>query len=378
MDRARKPKQDQSRHLNKNKVKGMTGCALLAAGFALLFISRIFRGFADWYSAYIYPVWVNTVGRIMGYVRISVSEVLLYLLLLILAVRAGELGLAIVRRNGFREKAKVRLANLILLAGMLFFLYVANCGINYRRETFSESAGLSVGKYSVEELKETCLRLTGEVNDESRKVERNPDGTMTLEDVSLAREAAEAMGRLGRKYPELSGYYPQPKGLLVPWILSVQNLSGIYSPFAVEANYNSGMTDYNIPFTACHELSHLRGFMEEKEANFIGFLACRESESEEFRYSGSLMGWIYCMNVLYRSDYDAWEEVRGGLAKEVEADLKANREFWAQYDGAVAEVANRVNDTYLKANGQSEGVESYDRMVDLIVWHLKEEGNKKE
>ena len=39
----------------------------------------------------------------------------------------------------------------------------------------------------------------------------------------------------------------------------------------------------------------------------------------------------------------------------------------AKYDGAVAEVSNKVNDTYLKANGQEDGVESYDRMVDLIV-----------
>ena len=34
------------------------------------------------------------------------------------------------------------------------------------------------------------------------------------------------------------------------------------------------MVSYNLPFTTCHELSHLRGFMQEEEANFIGFLAC--------------------------------------------------------------------------------------------------------
>lgn len=375
MDGGRKSEGHRNRDFNRDKGKGITGCVLLAAGFALLFASRIFRGFADWYSTYIYSVWVGTIGRIMGYVPFSMSEVLLYLLSVILVVRAGAMGLAVVRKYDWRGMARSRLVNLMLLAGLLFFVYVVNCGINYQRETFSESAGFVVEKYSVEELKEVCLWLTGEVNESSHKVKRDPDGVMTLQDISLAREATEAMSDLGRRYPELSGYYPQPKGLLAPWILSVQNLTGIYSPFTIEANYNSGMTDYNIPFTACHELSHLRGFMEEKEANFIGFLACRESGSEEFRYSGNLMGWIYCMNVLYRSDYDAWEEVRGGLSEEAEADLKANREFWAKYDGAVAEVANRINDTYLKANGQTEGVESYDRMVDLIVCHWKTQGN---
>ena len=78
------------------------------------------------------------------------------------------------------------------------------------------------------------------------------------------------------------------------------------------------------------------------------------------------------MSVLHTVDYDAWEEVRQTLAPEVEPDLAANREYWARYDGAVAEVSNKVNDTYLKANGQDDGVKSYDRMVDLIVaYYLK-------
>ena len=155
------------------------------------------------------------------------------------------------------------------------------------------------------------------------------------------------------------------------WILSVQHLSGIYSPFTIEANYNGDMQDYYIPFTACHELSHLRGFMQEQEANFIAYLACIGSEEAAFAYSGSLSGWTQCMNVLYRADYDAWEELREQLPAEVEVDLQLNREFWAKYDGRIAEVSNRVNDTYLKANGQKDGVESYNRMVDLIVAYYK-------
>ena len=80
-----------------------------------------------------------------------------------------------------------------------------------------------------------------------------------------------------------------------------------------------------------------------------------------------MLAWIQCMNLLYRTDYDAWEEIRLTLSKSVEPDLKANSTFWDKYDGAVAEVANQINDTYLKANGQSDGVESYGRMADLIV-----------
>lgn len=252
-------------------------------------------------------------------------------------------------------------------------LYVVNCGINYHRTSFSESSGIKAEEYSVSELKEVCGWLTERVNTLSGSVTRDDEGIMRLTGGNkgeVRSRAVEAMQSLGETYPELSGYYPEPKGLLAPWILSVQQLSGIYSPFTIEANYNSGMVDYNIPFTACHELSHLKSFMQEQEANFIAFLASTSYEDPEFQYSGYLLGWIYCMNVLHDADYDSWQEIRDTLSDGAEMDLRENNAFWARYDGAVAEVADQVNDRYLQANGQEEGIKSYDRMVDLIVsWY---------
>ena len=69
----------------------------------------------------------------------------------------------------------------------------------------------------------------------------------------------------------------------------MQELCGVYSPFTIEANYNNSMPACTIPFSTCHELAHLGGFMEEEEANFIAYLACMESKSFDFQYSGSLM-----------------------------------------------------------------------------------------
>ena len=41
-------------------------------------------------------------------------------------------------------------------------------------------------------------------------------------------------------------------------------------------------------------------------------------------------------------------------------------------DGKVAEVSNKVNDTYLKVNKQEDGVKSYGRMVDLLLAQYRE------
>lgn len=366
------------RHFYTGNIRIKAGCILLAAGALLLIAAGASSAFAQWYSVHIYPVWVGSVGRLAGILPFSLAELMLYALL-IWILTAGVVHIRrIVHRREEKQIFYRWLQSLFLLAAVLFFLYVINCGINYRRESFSKASGICVEEYSVSELKEVCLWLTEEVNELSDKVKRDGDGVMLLSsrNEGAGEEAVCAMQNLGSIYEELSGYYPEPKGLMVPWILSVQNLTGVYSPFTIEANYNTGMTDYNIPFTMCHELSHLRGFMQEEEANFLAFLACYNSEEVEFRYSGNLMGWIYCMNLLYKVDYKEWEEVREKLSPVIEADLGANREYWDKYDGTVAEVANKVNDTYLKANGQEDGVKSYNRMADLIVAYFRQQSGK--
>ena len=64
--------------------------------------------------------------------------------------------------------------------------------------------------------------------------------------------------------------------------------------------------------------------------------------------------------------------MRGLLDERAETDVAANSEFWSSYEGVISETADRVNDTYLRVNGQAEGVKSYDRMVDLIVAYFRD------
>lgn len=378
----------KDRRISKKKTR--ISIVLAAVSVILAVSGRVVPGFAQWYGTHLYPLWVGSIGRLMGYFPFSVSEMLLYVLLAWVirgiaksvgrraAGRGASDGVIVDKAAGDGDDRDDRgdrcaadcLLDLVLLAAALWFLYVVNCGINYHKNSFSETTGIRANEYTAEELREVCQWLTEQVSVYSGKVERGSEGEMLL-DIPAGEYAVKTMEELGREYPELAGYYPQPKKLVNSWILSVQHLSGIYSPFTIEANYNGDMQDYYIPFTACHELSHLRGFMQEQEANFIAYLACIGSEEAAFAYSGSLSGWTQCMNVLYRADYDAWEELREQLPAEVEVDLQLNREFWAKYDGRIAEVSNRVNDTYLKANGQKDGVESYNRMVDLIVAYYK-------
>lgn len=374
----------------------LAACVFLAGAGILMVCARQVPGFAEWYAVHIYQKLTAVTGRVTGLAPFSVVEIGLYVLLILLPVTGIGAVVKSVRFGQGGENALCWASGLFLTASALLFLYAANCGVNYQRESFSEKTGLAAKQYTAEELKQVCLWLTEEVNALAGQVERGGSGEMILaapaeekQDAAAAEyeemplqvlgdTAVQAMTDLAEEYPDMKGYYPHPKPVCVSEILSYQNLSGVYSPFTIEANYNADMVDYNIPFTLCHELSHLRGFMQEEEANFIAFLACIGSDNRDFEYSGYLTGWVYCMNALRRADAEEWQQVREWLDEAAEADLRENSRFWEYYDGAVAEVSDKVNDTYLKANGQSEGVQSYGRMVDLIIAYAERKDEEKQ
>ena len=344
--------------------------AMIGADLLLLALARRCEAMAEWYGNRIYPIWLQTLGRVCGWFPGSVVEWLLYALVLTAAIWFGRFLIQIHRRmQGTKQFFLKGMQQAFLFSAVLFTLYTVTCGINYYKMSFTETYGIRREVYTTEELYRACEILVERMNELHDQVRRNETGEMIVSK-DARKEAVSAMQSLGESYEKLAGFYPLPKGLAGSWILSVQGLTGVYSPFTVEANYNKEMTGYNQPFTMCHELAHLKGFMQEEEANMIGFLACEQSEDLEFRYSSAMMGWIYCGNELYDRDKEKYQSLSERLPKEAHKDLEANSRFWDEHEGIISEASEKVNDAYLKANRQEAGVESYDQVADLIVQYL--------
>lgn len=366
----------------------LAGCALLAAG-------QHNAGFAEWYRAHVYRGISVVFSRVSGMLPFSAAEIGLYVL--------GVLAAAGLVRCLFGGAARGRLFRgyglfLLHTVSALWLLFAANCGVNYYARAFSEEAGLAGGSVSTEALRGLSAYLVSGIRQADGEIlslcpdAEDPaaakDGRVPLifamgqteetpaADRSYLRESGEicrkAMRRLGETYPDLAGWYPMPKPVLVSRILTVQQTTGVYSPFTVEANVNREIPLYNIPFTMCHELSHLRGFMREDEANFIAFLALMDEDNPGIRRSALLEGWVYAGNALAAADPSYFAELYGQLSDADRRDLDYNNRFWDAFRGKAAETHEKVNNAYLRANGQAEGTKSYGRMVDLmIVWYSR-------
>ena len=259
------------------------------------------------------------------------------------------------------------IACLFLTAGGLYCLL---WGVNYYADGFQEKSGVyAQTEVSADELERVADLFAERLAELSGQVERDENGITRLSGgmYQTAADAKAAFDTLSQGYPVLAGQYAQPKPVFFSRMMSRAQITGVFFPLTFEANVNREAPEYTIPATMCHELSHLRGFMREDEANFIGYLACRQSESAEFQYSGVMLALVHSMNSLYSVDQDAFFALAQQYSPGVAMDFQYNNLYWQQFEGAVAEVSSKVNDSYLKANFQSDGVQSYGRMVDLLL-----------
>ncbi|MBD5533584.1 MAG: DUF3810 domain-containing protein [Lachnospiraceae bacterium] len=355
--------------------------------------------FCDWYTAHVFPVWLNTYGRLSGLFSVSIGEWMLYLaavlVLLSLVLWIVWLPVYVVRRcgtggHGLSRSGFDRFVLRFYQAGawivtVVCLIMTLNCLIFYHCTPIQESGE----PYDLEELIALRERIVTNCNRLSEQMQRDERGEIVY-DGDMKERAIQAMHALAERegISRLRGYYSEPKPLYASWFFCQQYMCGYYFPFSLEANYNDMMYIMNFPYTMCHELSHLKGYIYENEANYLAYLACVESGDKVFEYSGYL-------NVMYYVERDLIDalEQRGEMARyerltpvkeQVHLDnVYVTSEQWEKVNEQSpldTKLVSDVTDTFLEANltvnGVSDGVVSYSRVVGLLLSYYHENGDE--
>lgn len=259
--------------------------------------------------------------------------------------------------------------NPLCFLSIIFFLFTANYGVSYYRYTFADTYGFIVRASTAEELENLCIYLAENANITRLQTKSGENGEMILSsniDDTL-QEAKASYNNMSDKYFTLYSGYNTCKKVIFSEVMSNTNTMGIFSPFTFEANLNVNIPDLAKPITICHELSHLRGYAREDEANFIAYLVCKNSNNPDFQYSAYVYSLRFALNRLYKADKEKYDYVYMLISDEVKNDLVQYNIYWSKYQTKISEISHTMNDVYLKVNSQKDGSQSYGRMVDLLL-----------
>ena len=221
--------------------------------------------------------------------------------------------------------------NLLCLAAVIYFGYVLLCGVNYHRYPVAYHLGLTVENSTEDELAGLYAELADkatELRAQLTTVDERGVYALPYSKRELGKEAKKAYQEFAKEYPVFGGLYPVPKHVFFSRLMSWTEITGVFTPWTMEANVNIDISPYSIASTMCHELAHLRGFMREDEANYIAYRVCMASDSVDLQYSGTMLALIHTGNALYGQDAERYYELyRAHISPAVSADLVANNEY---------------------------------------------------
>lgn len=354
--------------------------------------------FCDWYIRHIFPLWVNTYGRLTSVAPLSVGEIMLILAVVVTAFGIGFFIWNKIRRNRYKKQFGYFARAYAWTALAVCYIMTFNCFILYHASGFSEKymtdaqeadmmvADISDGAvtragggercYTQQELAVLRDYIVEQCNALAQTFPRDEKGAVVYEG-DLIAEATKAMQQLGEEYDQLQGFYVTPKYLTYSGFFSQQYIMGYYFPFSMEANINSVMYITNVAPTVCHELAHTKGFIYENDANMIGYLACVRSEDPFLRYCGYLSVLDYVNNDFYdsigrnKNTYRNHVRISNTVADD---NIFLTRENWEEVEkkavvktATVKQVSNTLMETTLKLNGVEEGMKQYNEVVALLL-----------
>lgn len=268
---------------------------------------------------------------------------------------------------------------LAVFAG-IYLMNTLMWGMNYYAGSLADDMRLEVSNYNLDELTEATEYYRDKANALAGKVNRDANGNVEFADFeTLAEKAGEGFHTLTYEnhYPVFAGCTLPVKKLDWADMYTSMGITGYTFGITGEACVNPQIPDVLLPFTMAHEMSHRMCIASERDANFAAFLACSVHSDPEFQYSAYFMAFRYCYialsSVNTQAAAAAAARVKQGIGEELRRDWNAYDAFFSQkQDTRATQLADTVNDTYLKTSGEKSGIGSYAEVCDLLVnWHIQ-------
>ncbi|MEL6865346.1 MAG: DUF3810 domain-containing protein [Bacteroidota bacterium] len=307
-----------------------------------------------------------------------------FLYLIILLLLAGIVRLVFLWRRPNQKPVLQRfmsfLLSLLCAVGLIVGSFLLLWGFNYSRIPFEDQVQIDPRALSKAELKTELELLTTSLIT-TRQAISDVD-TNALDASYIEADLRQAIHDLVIENVQSLGYptpgHPVCRFLYPKGSLLRISTAGFYLPFTGECHVDPGLHPIQLPFVIAHELHHAYGFTDEGTCNFLAYLACIRSKDPFIRYCGQFGYWNYLRSNFRVGQKEAYRDYWNQLPRGLRADRIAVSEQMQKYPDILPDVRDLIYGSYLKAQGISEGLQNYSRIILLAhAWRQKQQKAQK-
>ena len=267
--------------------------------------------------------------------------------------------------KNFKQKSIQAIAFISIIYSCFYWFW----GFNYFREPLAKNLGFDQTTYTTSQLVKVSKNIIQNLNETQLLITKN-DSIKVINPYSqkdMYKKAISGYANLAITYPQFEYQFKSVKSSLMSLLQTYNGTSGYFNPFTGEAQVNDRIPKTGYPTTACHEIAHQLGIAAENEANFVGYLAALSNDDVYFKYAAYRMAFSYLISEVRKHDKTAFNDLIETVNKGVLIDFKESSEFWSQYRNPIEPLIKKGYNSYLKANNQINGIQSYNYVVDLII-----------
>ena len=338
----------------------------------LIVLIKLSTFFPNWienqYSRGLYPLIANAYRTALGRIAFSVGDILYGLLALYLIIKLVQL----IRFLFTTNKPNIAFTKWGITAFYIFaavYIYFnLFWGLNYNRPGIAAQLQLNPHEHTEKDLKNITTLLLQQVN--ATRLSLGAGALTNKPYQSIFSEAKACYQNISGTFPYLEYKKFSVKPSMYGTLGNFLGFLGYYNPFTGEAQVNLTQPAFLTPFVTCHEIGHQLGYASESEANFVGFLAATSGDNL-FRYSAYFDMYQYANHELYLRDSLAAKQNNIALDTLVKADVAILRQYWKKSDNVVEPFIRIFYDRYLKANQQSQGIDSYNEVIGWLIAYQK-------
>ena len=239
--------------------------------------------------------------------------------------------------------------------------FLAGWGLNYQRQPLREQLDYREERITRNALRALAVRTVDALN--TLHHDAHAAGWPDLAATPAVLEPAFVRAQRDLAQP-WTAQPARPKRSLFNFYFTRVSIDGMTGPFFLETLANGTLLPFERAATVAHEWSHLAGYADESEANFVGWLVCMRGPVSA-QYSGWLSLYGTVAGALPRSERD---DIVRRLGEGPRADLRAMSDRIRRYTiPAASRAGYALYDRFLKANRVEAGVRSYGEVLRLLL-----------